>query len=329
MLDQRHADELATRYALGDDPVLTGPVARGEVGQVWRLTTLRGTWAVKEPFEAPAVTEADDDAAFQDAVRASGVSMPAVVRTVEGEVVADFGSTRVRVYEWVDLGQRDPWLDPATVGGLVASIHRVRFVGQNPVDPWYTDPVGAENWDDIVRQATTAGADFALPLAERRDELVALEALLESPVALQTCHRDLFADNILRTPAGSLCVIDWENSGLADPGQELCLALFEYGCGQADRVRDLYDAYVDTGAPGRVQRPGDFSMIIAQLGHIGEIACRRWLDPSRAAERQHNAGRVEEFITQPLTRQMIDDMLDALSLLSPVARPRCASASAL
>ena len=131
------------------------------------------------------------------------------------------GRRRVRVYEWVDLGRRDPWLDPATVGRLVASIHRVRYLGQNPVDPWYTDPVGADTWDDIVSRLAAAGAVFAEPLAEMRDELVALEALLEWPANLQTCHRDLFADNILRTPAGSLSVIDWENSGLADPGQEL------------------------------------------------------------------------------------------------------------
>ena len=313
MLVGRDATELANRFALGSDPVLSGPVARGEVGQVWRLTTSRGAWAVKEPFEAPVVAEVDDDAAFQDAVRAAGVPMPAVVRTVEGDVVADLGSTRVRIYEWVDLGQRDPWLDPATVGRLVASIHRVRHLGQNPVDPWYTDPVGADTWDDLVRRLAAEGAAFAEPLAEMRDELVALEALLEWPANLQTCHRDLFADNILRTAAGSLCVIDWENSGLADPGQELCLVLFDYGCGSPQRCRDLYRAYVDAGGPGRIQRPGDFSMIIAQLAHIAEISCRRWLDPSLATDREHNAGRVDEFIGQPLTRQMIDHMIDAIN----------------
>lgn len=313
MLEARHAEEIARRYGLGDEPELTGPVARGEVGQVWRLTTVDGAWAVKEPFEAPPVSEADDDAAFQDAVRANGVLMPAVVRTIDNEVVADLGSAQVRVYEWVELGQRDPWLDPATVGRLVASIHGVRHLGQNPVDPWYTDPVGAHRWDELIRQLTQAGADFAGRLAARREELVALEALLEWPADLQTCHRDLFADNVLRTPAGSLCVIDWENSGLADPGQEFGLVLFEYSCGQAVRARELYDAYVDAGGPGRIERPGDFSMIIAQLGHIGEISCRRWLAPERSAEQQHNADRVGEFLSQPITLRMIEEMLDVLS----------------
>jgi aminoglycoside phosphotransferase (APT) family kinase protein len=313
MLDGRDAETIADLYQLGGDAVLSGPVARGEVGQVWRLTSSDGAWAVKEPFERPPADEANDDAAFQDAVCAAGVSMPRVVRTKRGDVLADVGPTTVRVYEWVDLSARDPWLDPATVGRLVASIHRVHFLGENPVDSWYTDPIGPDRWDDLIGQLTGAGASFAEQLASLRDELVELEKLLEWPENLRTCHRDLFADNVLRTPNGSVCVIDWEESGLADPSQELGLVLFEFGCGQQSRARELYDAYIDAGGPGRIEQPGNFSMVIAQLAHIGEISCARWLDPSRSAEQQHNAGRVDEFVTQTITRRMIDDMVAAVS----------------
>ncbi len=268
---------------------------------------------MKEPFEQPSIAEADDDAAFQDAVAATGVVMPAVVRTRSGDVVAEVGGAHVRVYDWVDVGERDPRLDPATVGRLVASIHRVRYIGRNPVDPWYTDPIGADRWDELVPQLAAAGAPFADQLAARRDELVALEKLLERPADLQTCHRDLFADNVLRTPAGTLCVIDWENSGLADPAQELGLVLFEYSCGEADRARDLYRAYRDAGGPGCIDRPGNFSMVIAQLAHIGEISCSRWLDPARVAEQDRNTGRVDEFVSDMLTRRMIDELVEAVS----------------
>jgi Ser/Thr protein kinase RdoA (MazF antagonist) len=304
---------IADAYHLGADAVLEGPVARGEVGQVWRLTTSLGTWAVKEPFEAPSAAEVLDDAAFQDKVVASGVVMPEVVRTPGGDVLADVGSAVVRVYTWLDLCARDPWLDPATVGRIVASIHSVRYIGDNPVDPWYTDPVGGDRWDDLIRGLGAEDAPFTDALLDYRDELVALESLLEEPTHLQTCHRDLFADNVLRTGDGSVATIDWENSGLADPSQELGLVLLDFGRGDSARARKLYETYVDAGGPGRIDRPSNFSMVIAQIAHIGEISCARWLDPDRRDQREHNTGRVEEFLTERVTRRTIDDLVRAVT----------------
>src|SRR4051794_25267187 len=115
---------------------MSGPVARGELGQVWRLETERGRWAVKEPFDRPSPTEVADDASYQAVVSAAGVPMPATVRTVDGEVTADLGTAVVRVYEWVDLQPVDRRLDPGMVGRLVASIHRVVHHGPSPVDRW-------------------------------------------------------------------------------------------------------------------------------------------------------------------------------------------------
>ncbi|HZX56463.1 MAG TPA: aminoglycoside phosphotransferase family protein [Ilumatobacteraceae bacterium] len=313
MLDPQDAAAIAARYELGRDSELVGPVARGEVGQVWRLNTAQGTWAVKEPFERPSRDEAQDDAAFQHKARAGGVPMPGVVCTGSGEVLCELPSATVRVYEWVELMERDARLDPATVARVVATLHCVDYVGRNGVDPWYTDPVGEDSWDDLVRRLDAAGAPFVGLLSEQRDELVALQQLLEKPVALQTCHRDLFADNVLRTPSGGLCVIDWENAGLAEPAQELGLVLFEYSCGEMGRARALYDAYRNAGGPGRIDRPGNFTMIVCQLAHIGETACKRWLDPARRADRAHNEAWAMEFLTQPLTRRMIDDFVDTLS----------------
>lgn len=313
MLAETDALQIADVYGLGGDALLSGPVARGEVGQVWRLATSRGEWAVKEPFARPSTDEANDDAAFQDEVFASGVSMPKVVRTTTGEVLAELESATVRIYQWVDLGPRDAMLDPTTIGHIVAAIHRVRYVGSNPVEPWYTDPIGPERWDELIGQLAAAGADFSEPLAEQRDELVALEELLEWPTNLQTCHRDLFADNVLRTPSGAVCVIDWENSGLADPSQELGLVLFEFGRGVPHRTRALYNAYVEAGGPGRIDRPSNFSMVIAQLAHIGEISCARWLSPSRLTDQHHNADRIGEFLAEGISRRMIDGLVDAVS----------------
>jgi Ser/Thr protein kinase RdoA (MazF antagonist) len=318
MLEASQAAPIADRYGLGADAVLSGPTARGEQGQMWKLQTSRGTWAVKEPFRRPEEADIAEATAFQEAADAAGVPLPAIVRTVDGRVLADIAGTRVRVYDWVDFDERDADLDPVAVGRLIATIHNVPFLGSQPVDPWFTDPVGADRWDELCRALAAAKAPFAEQMAEFRHERVALEELLEPPTDLQTCHRDLWADNVRRTTTGDLCVIDWDDCGLSDPSQELCLILYEFSLGDAGRARALYSAYVDSGGPGRVDRPGDFSTVIAQLGHIGESSCAAWLAADSPHERERNVARVHEFATdRPLTRSVIDGILDAIAGLAP------------
>lgn len=315
MLDEGAAAAISDRYGLGDDAVLMGPVARGEQGFVWRIETSLGTWAVKEVFAPRPEKEVDAEALFPEAAHGAGVPLPAIVRTVDDRVTLSLGGAQVRVYEWVDLFDPDANLDPAAVGRLVAAIHRVRVDAAGlPVHPWYTEPVGAARWDELIERLSAAGAPFAGDLARFRDELVGMEGWLEPPLALQMCHCDLWADNVRGTPSGQLCVIDWENSGPADPSQELCLLLYEFGNGVAARAKTLYESYLDAGGPGRVRRRGDFSTVIAQLGHINEMACRRWLSAGVDSEdRQHYTDRVAEFTARPLTRAVIDELLDAVA----------------
>lgn len=306
------ATEVAGRYGLGEDAVLSGPVARGEMGRVWRLETPRGNIAVKEFFEPVSEADVREEVDFHEAARGAGVPTPAVVRTVEGNVLHDLGHAQVRVHEWVDLLDRDPDLDPVTVGRVLATLHRVPFQGSRPVDPWYSEPVGAGTGGELVSALRTEGAPFAAELAAYRDELVALETLLQPPENVRTCHRDLWADNLRPTSTGLPCVIDWEDYGLADPSQELAAVLFEFGYRSPARARSLYEAYLDAGGPGRIERRGTFSMAIAQLGHIGEISCQDWLDPGASElERVHHAERAGELMAKPLTREVIDELLEA------------------
>ncbi len=307
------ASAVAAQYSLGGDAVLSGPVARGQQGQVWRLETARGTWAVKELFVAQTETDALADAEYQDSVRAAGVPMPQVVRTAGGDVLDAVGAAQVRVYGWVDLCPPDPNLAPTAVGRVVAAIHRVRISASGAVDAWHREPVGAERWDVLVHMLEANDAPFARDLARMRDELVAVEQLLEPPGDVQVCHCDLWADNVVATPTGGVCVIDWENCGTADPSRELGMVLFEFANGDAHRAGSLYEAYLAAGGPGRVDRPGNFSMAIAQIHHIAEMDCEAWLDPAASpVERERHVGRIAEFLDRPLSRAVIDDILAAL-----------------
>jgi Ser/Thr protein kinase RdoA (MazF antagonist) len=155
MLEVGDAAEVAERYALGEGAALSGPVARGEVGRVWRLSTSRGAFAVKELFEAISEEDVREDAGFQETAHAAGIPTPAIIRATDGGVLADLSGVQIRVYGWVDLRERDPSVDPAEVGTVVASIHRLRFPGRRPTDPWYTEPVGRGRSD--ARRARRSG----------------------------------------------------------------------------------------------------------------------------------------------------------------------------
>lgn len=310
-----HADDaqvVLAAFGLGPDGVLDGPVARGEVGQVWRLDTTNGVFAVKEPFDPPEQAATDDEARFQELGVAAGVPAPHVVRTPAGRALAHVRGTAIRVYEWVELCAPDRNLDPVVVAGAVARLHRIGYVGRNGVHPWYTEPVGSDEWASLVDDLTEAGAPFADEFAARLDELAALERLIEPPTELRTCHRDLFADNVLATAEGGVCIIDWENSGLADPSQELAVVLFEFAGHDTRRAGELYGAYRERGGPGVVTRPEAFSMAVAQLGNIGRYAARQWLADPRRAQRERNAARVEEFLRDGITLSMIDTLLEAV-----------------
>jgi Ser/Thr protein kinase RdoA (MazF antagonist) len=309
------AVEVARRFGLGRVVRMSdGPLARGKQGLVWRLDTADGSWAVKVPFHQSGEDEVRSATAFQEAAYVAGVPTPRVRRTTEGRVFAAIAGTQIRVYEWVDLQASDPRLDPAQVGAVVAGIHRVSTTDPGSLDAWYHEPIGADRWDHLVGRLVKAGAPFAGRLAGLRDELVALETWIEPPQTIQTCHRDLWADNVLPTVDGGICVIDWENSGPADPSQELGCVLFEFARADPGRARALADAYRQAGGPAIVNRRGHFSMLIAQLGHITEIAATDWLTPNaRSPRRTDSAAWIGETLDEPHTRELLETILKAVT----------------
>ena len=252
-----------------------------------------------------------EGAAFQEAAAVAGVPVPGVRRTTDGEVIAVLSTARVRVYDWVDLEAPDTWLEPAALGSLVAALHRVPFRGSVLLDDWYIAPLGAERWRETVSRLRDACAPFHEELALAVPEILALEGLLgRMPGPLRTCHRDLWADNLRRKMDGGLCAFDFDNAGLADPTQELACVLVEYR-GEVDgRSRRIRDGYARAGGPGRISGAGDFAMAIAQLLHIVDEGCRRWLRATTDDDRSDNESWVREYLDRPLSRRLIESLLD-------------------
>lgn len=310
--DDQIAD-VASEYGLGDDAALTGVRARGEMGEVWQLRCTAGVVALKHVFEPVAEADVLEEVEFAGAARRAGALTPAVLLSHAGRVLFETGGQQFRVSEWIDMDELDIGIDPAKVGELVARLHCCGYTGRRPEDPWYTEPVGADRWRDVVSELRAARAPFADRLDAMVADLIELEQLIEPAANLQTCHRDLWADNVRSAPRGDLCVFDWDNCGLADPSHELAMVLFEFAGEDAERAQALSDAYVVAGGHGRAVRRGSFSMVIAQLHHIAEIGCRRWLEAAPdSPERPRQEARFEEFAGRRLTMPIVDGLLDAV-----------------
>lgn len=303
--------EVARAYGLGSGATLTGPAARGQLGQVWRLATDRGTYAVKEWFGDPVPEEVERAARWEDGFAAGGAPVPRVHRTAGGAALTRVAGVPVRVHDWVEVLPADRGLDPEGVGEALAALHRVRLPVDGPVDPWSTDPVGEPRWRELCAELRAAGAPFAEPLAASVPTLLAAESVLAPVPAVQVCHLDLWADNLRATAGGGLVALDWDNAGPGDPAGELLLVLFEFALGDPARARALVGAYRAAGGPGRMRGRGDATILLAQQGHILEYACRAWLatDPGDTAERARLEAWAREGIDDPVTLETVDALL--------------------
>jgi len=279
---------------------------------VWRLETDQGAFAIKELIIRQTPAEASADVDYQEAVRRTGgVPMPRPIRTTDGGVIVDLAECQLRAYEWVDLLAMDRSFNPTTVGETMAAIHRVQYFPARPLIGWYTKPVGARRWRELLAGAKAAAAPFAAALDAEIPELLRLEALIEPPSNVQSCHRDLWADNMLPTPSGGVCVIDWENCGLADPAQELPMAMIDFGLNDQRRVAELYQAYIAAGGSARVNGYGAFTMVIAQFSHFWESAILGYISSNDVESRSHSLERIAELLDPPLRVTHLEEMLDA------------------
>jgi Ser/Thr protein kinase RdoA (MazF antagonist) len=303
------AARVADRFDLGPDARLEVEAARGEQGQVRRLVTASGTFAVKESFEAVDADEAQRTAQFQVVCHEAGAPCPRPLPDVDGHYLADFGGVPIRVQTWVDVHDADPMLDPTLVGGALAQLHLVTVPAREAPHWWGTEPVGANEWRALVKAAKGAGAPFASALAALVPDLLAAEDLVTPMAGIQWCHLDLWADNVRGTPDGGVSVVDFDNAGPGDPDRELAMVLFEFSRTGPDRLHALVAAYEAAGGPGRVTRAEDFGLTIAQLHHIGRHQVLGWLHARDPEARARAHAGVREFVEDTLLRADVERLV--------------------
>ncbi len=308
-MDRQLAAQVADRFDLGPDARLEVEAARGEQGQVRRLDTARGTFALKESFGEVDVAEAEATAAFQARCHEAGVPCPLPLADVDGRYVGALEGQTLRVQTWADIHDPDPLLDPGLVGEAVASLHSVVVPATTTPHWWGTAPVGATEWRALVKAARGGGAPFAERLASLVPQLLEAEELLTPMTGRQWLHLDLWADNLRGTPDGSACVIDFDNAGPGDPTRELAMVLFEFARSAPARVAALVTAYEGAGGVGRVTRAEDFGLTIAQLHHIGRYQVLGWLQAQDPEARARAHAGVREFVDEPLTVEVVERLV--------------------
>lgn len=260
----------ACLFGLGDPQGVPTFTARGAMGEVWRLETDTGTWAVKVMFRWNTPPARPPDAVVQEAAAASGVRLPRHVRTPMGDVVVRAAGRSVRAYEWVDF--TEPVAPPlgtgvlADAGWLLGRIHSLEFgTPSEPVEPWYTTPPTRREWEAIVDRARAADATWASLVESNVDAMVDLDALTAgAPRTVIVGHRDFDPSNVLpRRGDGQLVVIDWENAGPIPADWELGGALENWvtAVGAADvapLVESFLGGYRRGGGTAEIAGPASF-----------------------------------------------------------------------
>jgi aminoglycoside phosphotransferase (APT) family kinase protein len=180
------------------------------------------------------------------------------------------------------------------------------------IDPWFEAPIGQVEWRRLLEAARVASAPYAERLAELIPGLLAIEETLTPMRPVQTCHLDLWADNVRRSDGGPF-VIDFDNAGPGDPSREIAMVIFEFGRGDPTRRRTLYDAYLAATGPGRVRGRADLGLAVAELHHIGHRHLTMWIAARDPESKARSLAGVEEFIGEPLLLPDVDALLDALA----------------
>ncbi|MBR8639049.1 phosphotransferase [Streptomyces tuirus] len=295
------ADSIAETYGLGPGPWTMTPVARGALGQIWKLSGNGHAWAVKELLFGCDVEQVGREAALLDSAADLGVASPRLHPDRHGAHVSRPGSpggSYVKLYDWVDGAGADA-SDPDVLdwfGRTMALLHQAGEGAVETPKDWYERCPDDANWEDVLKKVRDAG----LPWADELSGFVATSAprlahwvTPSPPDGLVTSHLDLQPQNVLVGPDGPV-LLDWDNAGPVSAEREFARAVFVWSGGNdvnTDVARRLARAYRDAGGRAVVTGPESFSMLFAtELNYI-HVQAETAVDPAVTAAQREFAGR--------------------------------------
>jgi thiamine kinase-like enzyme len=262
-MDENSVRAICELFDLGAPRRALEAVGGGLTNRMWRLTTERDVFAVKEmnrdPERADYVAWFDRAITLERAAFAAGVPMPRPVPVAAtgrclGELACSDGPLTVRVHEWVGGEKLDNGIAyspevAARVAMMLGRIHSLRIAANIDAEEART-VFGHEHWRMLAERAESVAADWApecrrlLPvLGELEAYVVAAHADL-TPLLLS--HRDSDMKNVMRTADGELMLVDWDAAGPVHPRQDLANeALVWAGVHRGDPDAGVAHAFVD------------------------------------------------------------------------------------
>ncbi|MBK9738845.1 MAG: aminoglycoside phosphotransferase family protein [Actinobacteria bacterium] len=321
-MDASTAAAVAEAFALGELVGLPQLADAGEQGRIWRVTTGRGRWAVKEVPGPLDEVRADRCIRFRE-LAALRVTVPTPVRTTDGRAILDgspvgAAGSGFLAFAWLDLDS-DAATTPFEVGRAAAALHLVDLLPDTAVEPWVATGLSDDDWQHLVAAAERGGAPWRELLVEMLPTLRELRGVVTEldPARVRTCHRDLNVVNVRRSRSGAVVVLDWDNVGPMDPARELAeLLVVQTLGGQIERAIDLYDAYVTAGGPARIRDLSDFSAVSIRAEQLIRQYALRWLDASATPEERSFAAHQLEWILaarEPISLRSISALLRHVS----------------
>jgi Ser/Thr protein kinase RdoA (MazF antagonist) len=316
--------QITDAFVLGtpnDGPVA---VARGEMGRIWRMDTDLGRYAVKELFYEYDESAAQADVTFQRAALDAGLPMPRPITRPDGGVLLDLerpraGIVAFRVYAWVELAAPSRAPAPGIGAALLARLHGLDRPAATAMDPWFSEPLGAEGWASLVDAVRVAAPPWMQALERlapgaEAAEVIVTEARLDTrPIAeLRRCHLDFNPENVVLDVGGRPVILDWENSGPAPYEQELAYAILDFAAGPR-AARDFLRVYHDAGGPADIVGRESFALAIAVQSHIADTYARLGIAATTDEDRVRMAYRIDELDRTLFTLESIDRLLDSLS----------------
>jgi Ser/Thr protein kinase RdoA (MazF antagonist) len=299
VVDQADAVAVAATFDLGRVVATPTLAARGANGFIWKLTTTRGSFAVKRLLPWVPDERVPFDVEVQLAAADVGIPLPLPVLAPDGSAMVD----RLRVYEWADL---DPPFDTPigtdlarTLGDILGRLHSLAIEPPQPINSWYTTPPSRDEWEDLLDRGRAADAPWTAWLSNDisfLDELGARAAAQPDGPSI-TCHRDFAPGNVPPSAdTGSPVVLDWENAGAMTSSAELAftLVLWTVDCERVDRADALaLRAGYEASANNAVSlTPASFGVSLLTLINFLKVNCDQSLDA------EHRGPFTDDWIDQ-------------------------------